>query len=290
MKIAINTDFLSGTGNPEFALSAAADAGFSHLHWCHQWCTDFIYGKAEISAIATMLKRFNLKLLDIHGSAGDEKCWFSTTEYCRQAGVELVLNRLRMLAELGGCGAVMMHVPFYSPRQTLEDRIKVQLQFEALRRSLDELIPEMESLDVVIALENLWADDFVILNELLKIYPAERIGICYDSGHGNCIELPAYEMINNCRDRIRALHLHDNDGKSDLHQPPFMNILDWEKLAAILYDSSYTNPLSFELSMRNTPLYIPDQKEQAPEAVAAFLKDAYDRCERFSRMVAENRA
>lgn len=284
MDLAINTDFLRGTGDPEPFLRTAAAAGFTHLHWCHQWCTDFLYGRAEITAIMAMLQRYGLKLLDIHGAVGPEKCWYSTMEYRRQAGVESVTNRLEMLAELGGCGVVMMHIPNFSPRQTPEARSAVRPQVEALKRSLDELMPLMDRLNTAIALENMWADDFVILEEFLCLYPAERIGLCYDSGHGNARELPADAMIDRCRDRIRALHLHDNDGKSDLHQPPFMNTVDWDRQAELIAASSYSGPLSFEIAMRNTPYFKPELDEQKPEDIAAFLHDAYQRCRRFAGM------
>lgn len=118
MKIALNTDYYSGTGSPEMPLRYLAEAGFTHVHWCHQWCTDFLYGKAEIDAIGRLLRGLGLTLLDIHGSAGVEKCWFSTVEYQRRAGVELVANRVGMFTALGGTGAVMMHVPCFHAART----------------------------------------------------------------------------------------------------------------------------------------------------------------------------
>ncbi len=100
MNLAVNTDFICGVNSPEPMLRAIAEAGFTHLHWCHQWCSDFLYGPAELEAIQSWLRKYNLALLDIHGSAGQEKCWFSTVEYERRAGVELVANRLEMFARL----------------------------------------------------------------------------------------------------------------------------------------------------------------------------------------------
>ena len=112
MKIALNTDYYAGTGSPEMPLRHLAEAGFTHVHWCHQWCTDFLYGKAELDAIRGWMRELGLTLLDIHGSAGAEKCWFSPVEYQRRAGVELVRNRLEMFTELGGTGALMSPTSF----------------------------------------------------------------------------------------------------------------------------------------------------------------------------------
>ncbi|MDD3117985.1 MAG: hypothetical protein PHQ27_02280, partial [Victivallales bacterium] len=139
MQLAINTDVLGDAGNPEPVLAAIAAAGFTHLHWCHHWCTDFIYGRAEITALAGWLRQYGLQLLDVHGSAGVEKCWYAEIEYQRRAGVELVVNRLRMWAELGGTGVVMMHIPNFTPQTPAAVRPAIRRRIDALRRSLDEL-------------------------------------------------------------------------------------------------------------------------------------------------------
>lgn len=289
MKIALNTDYYSGTGSPEMPLRYLAEAGFTHVHWCHQWCTDFLYGKAEIDAIGRLLRGLGLTLLDIHGSAGVEKCWFSTVEYQRRAGVELVANRVGMFTALGGTGAVMMHVPCFQCGQDEAARQRALLQFDALRRSLDELMPELERAQVPLALENMWGDDWKLLNALLDAYPPELIGITYDSGHGNSDCLRQLELLDAARERLTALHLHDNDGSSDLHQPPFYGTVDWERLAEILAASPYPRELSFELAMRNTPYFDKGRQEQTPEAIRAFLGNAMLCCERFAELAEKKR-
>ena len=80
MKIALNTDYLEGTGKPEKYLQMMAEAGFTHVHWCHHWNTDFMYGLSEINQYKKVFKCLGLTLLDIHGSSGQEKCWYSTDE------------------------------------------------------------------------------------------------------------------------------------------------------------------------------------------------------------------
>ncbi|MGN0878407.1 MAG: sugar phosphate isomerase/epimerase family protein [Oligosphaeraceae bacterium] len=286
MNIAVNTDFLSGQGCPQPALRAIAEAGFTHLHWCHQWCTDFLYSPSEIRQIGCWLREYGLRLLDIHGSAGQEKVWFSTEEYVRQAGVDLVRNRLEMLHELGGTGALMMHIPCFQHGNSPERNEQVRRQVDALRRSLDELMPTLERLDTRIAIENMWSDTFEVIHQLLQDYPAHRLGICYDSGHANGRILPGIDAGERDKHRLMALHLHDNDGLADQHQPPFMGTLDWNRLAAIIASSGYPREISFEIAMRCTPFYNPELKaNQRPQDIADFLRDAYDRCRRFTVMV-----
>lgn len=115
-EIAVNTDFLCSTGSPEPHLRAIAEAGFTHLHWCHQWNTDFLYSRSEWAQYARWFHEFDLKLLDIHGSQGVEKCWHSPVEYERQAGVELVVKLLAGSSYKGrplSFELSMRYTPFY---------------------------------------------------------------------------------------------------------------------------------------------------------------------------------
>ena len=176
-----------------------------------------------------------------------------------------------MFTALGGTGAVMMHVPCFQCGQDEAARQRALLQFDALRRSLDELMPELERAQVPLALENMWGDDWKLLNALLDAYPPELVGITYDSGHGNSDCLRQLELLDAARERLTALHLHDNDGSSDLHQPPFYGTVDWERLAEILADSPYPRELSFELAMRNTPYFDKGRQEQTPEHLTALM-------------------
>ena len=294
MDIALNTDILRGTGSPEPYLRLIAEAGFTHLHWCHQWNTDFLYSAFEIAQLKKWLKQYGLKLLDIHGSAGSEKQWFSPEEYRRKSGVELVLNRIVMLRELEGTGCVMMHVPVRRTKgNTPEDEKLLPARMEALKRSLDELLPALEKYDTKIAVENTRNDAFEVIGEIMKTYPADRIGITLDTGHANIDEARGLDRMKKYKDRLLALHLNDNDTSGDLHQPPFYGTLDWERIARLIASSSYTDrPASFELAMRNTPFFVPDvlPADQPEEKIRAFLADTYTRCRKVAEMIEKARA
>ena len=286
MDIAINTDFLGGTRSPEARLKAIAEAGFTHLHWCHQWNTDFFYSSSELRQYAKWFQDFGLQLLDIHGSDGQEKRWYSTVEYEREAGVELVINRIIMMHELGATGSLMMHIPAIRLQKGFDPAV-VLPQYDALKRSLDELMPVLEKYSVRIAAENMPNDNFELLNRLMSEYPENYIGITYDSGHGNIGEGKGLDHMEPLKNRLQALHLHDNDGSGDQHQPPFFGTVDWERMVKLIAESSYRGgrPLSFELGMRNTPFYEKElELNQKPENIRAFLADAHDRCARVVRM------
>ena len=289
MDIALSTSILCSTGSPENYLRLIAEAGFTHLHWGHQWDTDFLYGSSEIAQCGKWLRQYGLKLLDIHGSEGVEKQWFSPEEYRRKAGAELVINRVVMLRELDGSGSVMMHLP---PNRAIksapEDERLLPARVDALKRSLDEILPALEKYDARLAVENRRNDSFRVIAEIMANYPAERVGITLDTGHANIDEARGFERMERFGDRLMALHLNDNDGVGDLHQPPFYGTLDWERTAKLVAASAYAGrPASFELTMRNTPFFIRDVPlaEQPEQNIRAFLADTYDRCRRVAEMI-----
>ena len=285
MKLSITTDFLNGTGCPREDLKYIAEGGFTHLHWCHQWCTDFLYSYHELARIREWLKEFQLEILDIHGSAGKEKLWFSTEEYQRKAGVELVANRIRMMEYLEVTGGLVMHIPGFRTDHTPQQREEALARAAALRRSLDELMPLLEKTGVKMAVENTGNDSYELISALLREYPAKVFGTTYDSGHGNFGEGKGLDNLEKVKDRLYVLHLNDNSGEGDPHQPPFMGTVDWERLAGILADSPCKDkPYSFEIVMRNTPFFDQEAAVQTPENIRLFLKDAYERCVKFHNL------
>ena len=295
MQISITTDYCKGTGSPEVPLRLIAEAGFTHLHWCHHFSDDFMYGSSEISAIRSLLRETGLALLDVHGSTGSEKCWSSNVEYEREAGVELVKNRARLFSELGGSGHLIMHILYHLEHASAESNAAQDSRYESLIRSLDELVPWLQSEGVKLALENAPDGTWELLEKTVSRYPSSVVGICYDSGHGN---FPSSQLdrLHKNRHRLTALHLNDNDGARDLHQPPFMGTVDWERLIGIIADSSHQGVPTFEITMRATPFRVDElgenvfaMAEQPRENQLAFLKDAYERCSRVARAIMQKR-
>jgi sugar phosphate isomerase/epimerase len=265
--LSITSDYVESYGNPQPYLERIAAAGFTHVHWCHHWNTDFLYSEPEIAQIEHWLADYSLQVLNLHASQGKEKYWCSLLEYQRQAGVELVKNRIEMTARLGA-DVVIIHVPS-------DAAAEVQRQLLGpVRRSLDELLPFARQQGVRIAIENMETDDFWMLSTLLKAYAENVLGLCYDSGHGN-IDGRGLDNLEKVKDRLIALHLHDNDGVTDQHKNPFTGTVDWERLARIIAESPYEKCLNLEVVIQNSG--IQDQAE--------FLRQAHAAGEKLAEMV-----
>jgi len=266
--LSITTDYAADTGCPEPYLKQIAETGFTHIHWCHHWNTDFLYSRPEIEQIATWLRDFGLAMTDLHASAGREKVWGSPREYERLAGVELVKNRIEMTARLGS-DVIIMHLP----GGPIDD------WWPHIRASLDELQPYAQVHGVRIALENGGSDEsFDDIERALAEYEPDYLGLCYDSGHANRFEggLRRFEKL---KDRLISVHLHDNDGTGDHHNLVFSGTIDWPRVAVTIASSSYDKCVSMEVTMRNSGI---DDEE-------AFLKRAFETGTQFAAMVEEQR-
>lgn len=275
-------DFYDGVGNPNSALRAIAEAGFSHVHWCHHWSGDFMYGESELDAIAKLLNEYGLTIADVHGSEGREKFWYSPQEYARLAGVELVKNRIDFTARFGGDSVVMHAYPLPTEVELKE------VVWGQLRKTLDALQPYAAERNVTIAIENLIdfkgvhfdgisveqaRDNRQLIADLFALYPPEFLGLCFDSGHAH-LGYDRMEQLEQFLDRLYVLHLHDNDGSADQHRNLFTKTIDFDRLAAYIARSVYNKPISLEVIV---------SEDDANDT--AFLATAFESGNRFVEMV-----
>ncbi len=269
--LAITSDYVQSVGDPQPYLKRIAEAGFTHIHWCHHWETDFLYSDYEIEEIGRWFKEYGLRLLNLYASHGNEKYWISKREYQRLAGIELVQNRIEMTARLGG-DVVIIHIPTTGPLETRPAWL------QQIRKSLDQLEPFATRRTVRIALENMPGDDFSMLDTILSEYEPGFLGLCFDSGHGNLGE-NSLEHLKRLRNRLIAVHLHDNDGVHDQHKIPFTGTVDWAGLANVIASSAYKQCVNLEVVIKESGYKDEDAFLQhsylAGEKLTAIIKSAY---------------
>jgi sugar phosphate isomerase/epimerase len=267
MPLSMTTDYVKYTGDPFPGIRKIARAGFSHIHWCHEWCTAHVYNSLEIETIQRELGILGVKLLDLHAPHGMGWGWGSAQEEERQSALALIGNRIEMTGSLGG-GAVVVHLPRKPADPGQADSWRA-----SLRRSLETLAPVSERAGVTVALENMPDDDFDEIGALFGEFPPEFLGLCYDSGHGN-MGRDGLEGLEKLSHRLVSVHLHDNDGLADAHSLPFRGTVDWERLAGCMASSSYGGCVSLESNMRGM-----DVTEDR------YLADAFSAASRLADMI-----
>lgn len=136
---------------------------------------------------------------------------------------------------------------------------------EMLRKAIDYykgLIPMAREYGVKIATENMWQRDpsrnGLIVDDtcaspkhfcaVVDGVDSEWLTACLDIGHVVlCGRDPADFIRRLGRDRLTALHVHDNDCLDDLHAAPFTGKLDWQGFASALGEIDYTGDLTYEV-------------------------------------------
>lgn len=120
-----------------------------------------------------------------------------------------------------------------------------------VKRSLGELLPDLERAGVKAALENLLpgsiSTDIGELVAAVEETGHPLVGVCLDTGHLNVVKGRPAAAVRAIGARLFALHVHDNNGQSDQHLPPFEGSADWTGFAAALREVGYRGTLNLEV-------------------------------------------
>lgn len=105
-----------------------------------------------------------------------------------------------------------------------------------------------KELNIKVAFENTKIKGY--LEYVLSNIKEDNVGICYDAGHAHAHfnDEFNFEFFKN---KIFAVHLHDNFGSTDEHLIPFDGTINWEYVMKKLKENNYNGPITLELCYRN---------------------------------------
>ena len=112
---------------------------------------------------------------------------------------------------------------------------------------LQRIVDYAEKLNIKVAFEN--TKHYGCLEYVFKHIKNSNAGICYDSGHCHCNFKGKFSW-DMFKDKIFAVHLHDNDKSRDLHLLPFEGTIDWNELSNTLKKANYKGPITLESCYR----------------------------------------
>lgn len=143
----------------------------------------------------------------------------------------------------------------------------IQKEREENMKFFQTLIPLLEKYHVKICLENLYesvgqriaegvcanpADAIAYIDKLNELAGKQLFGLCLDSGHLQLTHQDSYRYIQLLGNRIKLLHLHENDGIADQHQMPYSfgngkrMGQNWKQFIMALKEIEFDGTLSFE--------------------------------------------
>lgn len=186
---------------------------------------------------------------------------FSTPEGAEKYR-ELTLRAIEITHILGGKWAVIHPM---NDREAVVGDNEAHIKYNL--RILDREIELCHKLNVGLAFENIF-DQYHLrrfgikaleLMQLIDYCHDPLIQACWDVGHGHLTMDEQAEAIRVLGDHIKALHIHDNNGKDDLHTMPFTGSVQWEKVMHAMYEGGCQADLVFETGFSGMPDALKDE-------------------------------
>lgn len=167
-----------------------------------------------------------------------------------------------------GISMVIMH---------LTTKYEAPMYNEVGLNRIKQIVDFAKTLDVKVAFENTKIKGY--LEYVLQNIDNDNVGICFDVGHCHTHfnDEFNFEIFKN---RIFAVHLHDNDKSDDLHLLPFDGTINWENTVKNLKKSNYNGPVTLELCYRYDYLNMSiDEFYQKGYEVGQKLQEMFERGE-----------
>ena len=167
-----------------------------------------------------------------------------------------------------------------------------EAEWEQTKLFLESLAPMAKELGITMCIENLYGGigGHIVegpccnakkaaerIDRFNEKYGAEILGFCFDAGHANLVGIDFERFIKDLGNRLKVLHIHDNDGIGDLHQIPFVftrnrentTATDWEGFLRGLKAVDYKGVLSFETAPVLTS-FPEEMKQEALRFIASI--------------------
>ena len=235
----------------EAALDTLAEAGFpqaeisgSEPHVCS---TD----DRELARIRGVLEAHSVRARTMHAPAG-RYILAALDDDWRAESVPVLSGFVRLAGALGLTEIVIHPIPNPDTINTDDPDLPNRVR-DAVRLSLDALMPTIEQSGVRVTLENLPYPGMPLNNmrELRTVvdpYPTEAVGLVIDTGHVGVLELDPVDELHAAGERLCGTHIHDidvRDGRVDHHSPTLGN-LDWTAMRQAFADIGYSGPWTSE--------------------------------------------
>ncbi len=253
MKISTEIQSISNIVGYEKAVSYVAQAGFDNFDMSLFNICEYFWDKGEyiVNENNPLNKKDYIKFvhnLKRIGQDGGITCNQSHAPFPTSYLITDHLKKaIEITAEIGGKYCVIHPVNDYNVFQNAE--------------IFNNLIPFAKAHNVIIATENMWnwkndkatraacsnAENF---NSLLDTVNSEYLVALLDIGHAEMMHEedsdPTSIFIKKLGNRLKCLHIHDNDKWHDSHQIPFSMDIDYNPIIKALKDINYDGEFTLE--------------------------------------------
>ncbi len=269
---------------------AMAEAGFDGLDFNYydvcrrpEWLTR-ASAEAELAALARATSDAGVEWVQAHGPFV-----VGPADLSEDGGMmESCARSIRACGRLGAPWTVLH--PFYFDGAW--DRTHHERMLQANVGFFRALLSECEAARVGVAIENTYDPDRPHarvfgglpedLCELVDALDHDLVGVCWDTGHAHVAKLDQRAAIASLGKRLKAVHIHDNDGRDDFHVLPFATAhmgIDWDVVTAGLAEAGYEGAFTLEVptAFRGVPEELFGEMLRLSASVAKHLADRVER-------------
>lgn len=213
-------------------IEAIKNAGYRNvfIQWYDE---DWVFSQEEQYELC---KKLGLNIIFAHlGYQNINSLWEDTAE-----GERLVERYKKNIKECKkrGISLVIMH---------LSTKKNPPIYNELGLNRIRDILEYAKGLGVKIALENTRTRGY--LEYVLDNIKDENLGVCFDVGHYHTYYNDEFDF-DIIKDRVFAVHLHDNDKTEDQHLVPLDGTLDWKYIIEKLKQTNYSGPVTLEFCYR----------------------------------------
>lgn len=234
----------------ESQIPLIAQAGFTHVSLSSNRSHFDYLSKEARQKLSELLGRYSLKIDTIHGPNTDNT---SIGEYTKIAEASVELK----------APVVVLHG---GPFDFSEDEL--DFRFQGLKKLCRELNMIAQNTGITFALENVLPGPATeLVRKILLEINSEYIGFCYDSSHDQINGPHSFELLQELKMKLVAVHLSDRVKEFVDHVIPWDGFIDWDELCRVLKSSDIHFPLLMEVMTTHSV-------EKDP---VKFLELAYER-------------
>ncbi len=219
---------------------------------------------------ANFLKEYNFEISQGH-------LWLKIKICADDTALEKLFRWIDMYEEIGITNMVLHCDNLSETNLSREEKIEKNIE------KLQILAEYIKNKEITVCLENLRphspeetelvdrsADDLLYIIERIG---SSKFGICLDTGHLNLTDKNQREFILKAGDKLKALHITDNDGNTDQHLMPFnRGTVDFPEIIKALKEIKYNGIFNLEIpGEKSIPLELRDAKIEYIKAFYQYL-------------------
>lgn len=255
MKLATSTgDFYGHADSQTESLQYIREAGFSYADYFFTWdyvTRSGVYGenyKRYFEEIRRSMDELGIRLVQAHSPMGSP---------IGEGNEQFIEDTIRCVDACGAWG-----IPNLVIHSGYSHGLSVEETYARNKDFYTPILSRAEKYGTNILVENFnircveglyWIDNATDLLGLIEYIDHPLFHAVWDTGHANLQEMPQDEELQILGNHVRALHIQDNLGDTDLHLLPFFGTLNIDAVMNGLQKIGYNGYFTFEVRTIFTP-------------------------------------